>query len=47
LPDDTIDVIRRAFSDCAVGVINKLFNEDSLRALEMLDEKYSVNIDSF
>ncbi|CAF0976650.1 unnamed protein product [Rotaria sordida] len=30
----------KAFSDCAVEVLNKSFNEDSLRALEMLDEKY-------
>jgi hypothetical protein len=38
---------RRAFSDCAIGVLNKSVNEDSLRALAMLDEKYPVNIDSF
>ncbi|CAF2382637.1 unnamed protein product [Rotaria sp. Silwood2] len=29
------------FSDCAVGVLDKAFNEDSMRTFEMLDEKHS------
>ncbi|CAF0774571.1 unnamed protein product [Rotaria sordida] len=30
----------KEFSDCAVGVLDKAFNEDSLRTFEMLDEKH-------
>ncbi|CAF1374593.1 unnamed protein product [Rotaria sordida] len=28
------------FSDCAVGVLDKAFNEDNMRTFEMLDEKH-------
>ena len=31
------------FSDCAVGVLDKAFNEDNMRTFEMLDEKHPVN----
>jgi len=34
----------REFSDCAVGVLDKAFNEDNTRTFEMLDEKHPVNI---
>ncbi|CAF4724464.1 unnamed protein product [Rotaria sp. Silwood1] len=30
----------KEFSDCAVGVLDKAFNEDSMRTFEMLDEKH-------
>lgn len=32
----------REFSDCAVGVLDKAFNEDNMRTFEMLDEKHPV-----
>ncbi|CAF2382653.1 unnamed protein product [Rotaria sp. Silwood2] len=31
----------KEFSDCALGVLDKAFNEDSTRTFEMLDEKHS------
>ena len=31
----------KEFSDCAVGVLDKAFNEDNTRTFEMLDEKTS------
>ncbi|CAF0831896.1 unnamed protein product [Rotaria sp. Silwood1] len=30
----------KEFSDCAVGVLDKAFNEDNMRTFEMLDEKH-------
>ena len=33
----------KEFSDCAVGVLDKAFNEDNMRTFEMLDEKHPVN----
>ena len=33
----------REFSDCAVGVLDRAFNEDSMRTFEMLDEKHPVS----
>lgn len=33
----------RDFSDCAVGVLDRAFNEDSMRTFEMLDEKHPVS----
>ena len=33
----------KEFSDCAVGVLEKAFNEDNMRTFEMLDEKHPVN----
>ena len=33
----------KEFSDCAVGVLNKAFDEDTMRTFEMLDEKHPVN----
>ncbi|CAF0874104.1 unnamed protein product [Adineta ricciae] len=30
----------KEFSDCAVGVLDKAFNEDTMRTFEMLDEKH-------
>jgi hypothetical protein len=35
----------REFSDCAVGVLDKAFNEDNMRTFEMLDEKHPVRKD--
>ena len=35
------------FSDCAVGVLDKAFNEDNMRTFEMLDEKHPVNRERF
>jgi hypothetical protein len=32
----------KEFSDCAVGVLDKAFNEDNQRTFEMLDEKHPV-----
>jgi hypothetical protein len=34
----------REFSDCAVGVLDKAFNEDNMRTFEMLDEKHPVRL---
>ncbi|CAF1320961.1 unnamed protein product, partial [Rotaria sordida] len=31
----------KEFSDCALGVLDKAFNEDNIRAFEMLDEKHA------
>ncbi|CAF4428057.1 unnamed protein product, partial [Rotaria socialis] len=31
----------KEFSDCALGVLDKAFNEDNMRAFEMLDEKHA------
>jgi hypothetical protein len=36
--------LNREFSDCAVGVLDKAFNEDNMRTFEMLDEKHPVSI---
>lgn len=32
----------KEFSECAVGVLNKAFDEDTMRTFEMLDEKHPV-----
>ncbi len=37
----------KEFSDCAVGVLDKAFNEDNMRTFEMLDEKHPVNRENF
>ena len=36
------ELLFREFSDCAVGVLDKAFNEDNMRTFEMLDEKHPV-----
>jgi hypothetical protein len=36
-------ILHREFSDCAVGVLDKAFNEDNMRTFEMLDEKHPVD----
>ena len=38
-------IYSRDFSECAVGVLDKAFNEDNMRTFEMLDEKHPVRKD--